>query len=134
MAKLTTIEGIGPAGATKLAKAKVGSTTTLLARGGTAKGRKELAAASGVSEKVLLEWVNRADLMRVRGVGEEYSDLLEAAGVDSVPELATRKPANLLEAMATVNAKKKLVRQLPTLNKVTAWVAHAKKLPKAVSH
>lgn len=134
MAKLTTIEGIGEAGAAKLAKASVGSTTTLLARGATAAGRRELAKASGVTEKRLLEWVNRADLMRVRGVGEEYSDLLEASGVDTVPELAKRKPANLVEAMATVNKKKKLVRQMPTEAKVAAWIAHAKELPKVVKH
>jgi predicted flap endonuclease-1-like 5' DNA nuclease len=134
MAKLTSIEGIGAVGAGKLAKAKVGSTTTLLARGATAAGRKELSKASGVSEKVLLEWVNRSDLMRIKGVGEEYSDLLEAAGVDSVPELSKRKPANLLEAMLATNAKKKLVRQLPTEARVTDWVAQAKKLPKVVKH
>ena len=81
-----------------------------------------------------MEWVNRADLMRIKGVGEEYSDLLEASGVDTVPELATRKPANLLEAMTAINAKKKLVRQLPTEAKVADWVAQAKKLPKVVKH
>ena len=134
MAKLTTIEGIGEAGATKLAKAKVGSIATLLARGATAAGRRELSKASGVTEKRLLEWVNRADLMRITGVGEEYSDLLEASGVDTVPELAKRKPANLVAAMAEVNNKKKLVRQLPTEAKVAAWVAQAKTLPKVVKH
>lgn len=134
MAKLTTIEGIGTSGAAKLAKAKVGSTATLLARGATAAGRKELSKASGVTEKRLLEWVNRADLMRIKGVGEEYSDLLEAAGVDTVPELAKRKPANLAAAMAELNAKKKLVRQLPTEARVADWVAQAKKLPKVVRH
>lgn len=134
MAKLTSIEGIGAAGAGKLAKANVGSTTTLLARGATAAGRRELSKASGVTEKKLLEWVNRADLMRIKGVGEEYSDLLEAAGVDTVPELSRRKAANLHEAMATLNAKKKLVRQLPTVAKVTDWIAQAKKLPKVVKH
>jgi predicted flap endonuclease-1-like 5' DNA nuclease len=72
--------------------------------------------------------------MRIKGVGEEYSDLLEAAGVDTVPELSRRKPANLLEAMTTVNKKKKLVRQLPTEAKVTDWVAQAKMLPKVVKH
>jgi predicted flap endonuclease-1-like 5' DNA nuclease len=134
MAKLTSIEGIGDVGAGKLAKAQVGSLATLLARGATVAGRRELSKASGVTEKRLLEWVNRADLMRIKGVGEEYSDLLEASGVDTVPELAKRKPANLLEAMTTVNTKKKLVRQLPTEAKVTDWVAQAKKLPKVVKH
>jgi predicted flap endonuclease-1-like 5' DNA nuclease len=134
MAKLTTIEGIGANGAAKLAKAKVGSTTTLLTRGATAAGRRELSKASGVTEKRLLEWVNRADLTRITGVGKEYSDLLEASGVDTVPELAKRKPANLVAAMAEVNKKKKLVRQLPTEGKVAAWVAEAKTLPRVVKH
>jgi predicted flap endonuclease-1-like 5' DNA nuclease len=134
MAKLTTIEGIGANGAAKLAKAKVGSTTMLLTRGATVAGRRELSKASGVTEKRLLEWVNRADLMRITGVGEEYSDLLEASGVDTVPELAKRKPVNLVAAMAEVNKKKKLVRQLPTEGKVAAWVAEAKTLPRVVKH
>jgi predicted flap endonuclease-1-like 5' DNA nuclease len=134
MAKLTTIEGIGDAAAAKLVKAKVGSTATLLARAATAAGRRELSKASGVTEKRLLEWVNRADLMRITGVGEEYSDLLEASGVDTVPELAKRKPASLVATMAEVNRKKKLVRQLPTEARVTAWVAQAKELPKVVKH
>lgn len=134
MAKLTTIEGIGATGAAKLAKAKIGSTSALLTRGATAAGRRELSKASGVTEKRLLEWVNRADLMRITGVGEEYSDLLEASGVDTVSELARRKPANLVATMSEVNAKKKLVRQLPTEARVTAWVAQAKTLPKVVKH
>jgi predicted flap endonuclease-1-like 5' DNA nuclease len=134
MASLTTIEGIGEAGAAKLAKASVGSTATLIARGATPAGRRDLSKASGVTEKRLLEWVNRADLMRISGVGGQYSDLLEASGVDSVAELAKRKPANLAEAMAALNAKKKLVRQLPTDARVADWVAQAKKLPKVVKH
>ena len=134
MAKLTTIEGIGEAGATKLAKAQVGSIATLLARGATVAGRRELSKASGVTEKRLLEWVNRADLMRITGVGEEYCDLLEASGVDTVPELAKRRPANLVATMVEVNKKKKLVRQLPTEARFAAWVAHAKTLPKVVRH
>ena len=134
MAKLTSIEGIGDVGAGKLAKAQVGSLPTLLSRGATAAGRRDLSKASGVTEKRLLEWVNRADLMRIKGVGGEYSDLLEASGVDTVPELGKRKPAHLLEAMTTVNKKKKLVRQLPTEAKVADWVAQAKKLPKVVKH
>lgn len=134
MAKLTTIEGIGDAAAAKLAKAQVGSTATLLARAATPAGRKDLSKASGVTEKRLLEWVNRADLMRITGVGEEYSDLLEASGVDTVSELSRRKPANLVATMTEVNSKKKLVRQLPTEAKVTAWVAQAKGLPKVVKH
>ncbi len=134
MAKLTTIEGISDAAIARLAKAQVASTATLLARAATAAGRRDLSKASGVTEKRLLEWVNRVDLVRIKGVGKEYSDLLEAAGVDTVPELSRRKPLNLLETMTTVNAKKKLVRQLPTEAKVADWVAQAKKLPKVVKH
>ena len=134
MAKLTSIEGVSATAAGKLAKAQVGSLATLLARGATVVGRRELSKASGITEKRLLEWVNRADLMRINGVGSEYSDLLEASGVDTVPELGKRKPTNLLEAMTTVNKRKKLVRQLPTQAKVTDWVAQAKKLPRVVKH
>jgi len=92
MAKLTTIEGIGATGAAKLAKAKVGSTSALLTRGATAAGRRELSKASGVTEKRLLEWVNRADLMRITGVGEEYSDLLEASGSTRCPSSRSESP------------------------------------------
>lgn len=134
MAKLTSIEGVSETAAGKLAKAQVGSLATLLARGATVVGRRELSKASGITEKRLLEWVNRADLMRINGVGSEYSDLLEASGVDTVPELGKRKPANLLEAMTTVNKRKKRVRQLPTEAKVTDWVAQAKRLPRVVKH
>ncbi len=134
MAKLASIEGISDAAIGKLAKARVGSTTTLLSRAATAAGRRDLSKASGVTEKRLLEWVNRADLARIKGGGKEYSDLLEASGVDTVPELSRRKPANLLETMTAVNAKKKLVRQLPSEARVAGWVAQAKKLPKLVKH
>ena len=95
MAKIETIEGIGPKHRKALAKAGVSTTQGLLKVGGAKKGRKQLAADSACTEKQLLGWVNRADLMRVRGVGEEYSDLLEASGVDTVKELRTRKAANL---------------------------------------
>jgi predicted flap endonuclease-1-like 5' DNA nuclease len=128
------IEGIGPAFAEKLAKAGVKTTDGLLKAGATAKGRKEIAAASGISDSKILEWVNRADLYRIKGVGSEYSDLLEAAGVDTVKELAQRKPENLVEAMTKTNADKKLVRRLPTLDEVKDWVEQAKKLPRVVEY
>lgn len=134
MTSIDTIEGIGPKNATKLRKARIRTTEALLKRGATRKGRAEIAAATGLSEHMVLEWVNRADLMRVKGVGEEYSDLLEAAGVDTVKELRTRRPDNLLAAMVEVNAKKRLVRRLPTLSMVERWVAHAKELPPVVTH
>ena len=134
MAKLLDVEGIGPVNANKLKKAGVGSTESLLSMGGTATGRKDLAKNSGVSEKLILEWVNHVDLFRIKGVGEEYADLLEEAGVDTVVELAQRKAENLLNKMNEVNASKNLVNKMPALSQVEDWVAQAKKLPRAVSH
>lgn len=99
MASLKSIEGIGAAFAKKLAKADVGSTDTLLAKGATKKGRKELQEQTGISQKLILEWVNHADLFRVKGIGGQYADLLEEAGVDTVPELAMRKADALTEKM-----------------------------------
>ncbi len=134
MAKLAEIEGVGPAYAAKLVAAGVKSTDELLKAGGTPKGRKELAEKSGISEKSILEWVNHVDLFRIKGVGSEYSDLLEEAGVDTVVELANRKPENLLAKMVEVNAAKKLVRKMPVLSQVTDWVKQAKELPRMVSY
>jgi predicted flap endonuclease-1-like 5' DNA nuclease len=134
MASIDAIEGIGHRYATKLRKAKVRTTEALLKTGATRKGRKELAEAAGFTEEQLLAWVNRADLMRVRGVGEEYSDLLEAAGVDTVKELRRRNAANLLTAMVDANAKKRLVRRLPTQSMVERWIAHAKELDPVVTY
>ncbi len=94
----------------------------------------DLAATTGISEKLILRWVNMADLFRIKGVGEEYSDLLEASGVDTVPELAQRNAENLQAKMAEVNAEKKLVRRVPTLSEVTSWIDQAKALPRAVTY
>jgi predicted flap endonuclease-1-like 5' DNA nuclease len=134
MAKIESIEGIGEANAAKLAAAGVRSVEALLKQGCTKKGRKALAAASGVDEKRILTWVNMADLFRVKGIGSEYSELLEAAGVDSVAELKRRNAANLAKAMADINAEKKLVRAVPTEKRVSSWVEHAKTLEKIVTH
>jgi predicted flap endonuclease-1-like 5' DNA nuclease len=128
------IEGIGPKNAAALAKAGVKTTGGLLKAGATKKGRQELAEKSKISETYILAWVNRADLMRVKGVGEEYSDLLEKAGVDTVKELRNRKPENLWKAMKEVNEQKKLVRALPAQSQVEAWVAHAKQLEPVVKY
>jgi len=130
--KVVEVEGIGPAYASKLEAAGVVTTKDLLEKGATPQGRKELAAASGISANLILEWVNHVDLWRIKGVAAEYSDLLEEAGVDTVVELAKRVPANLLAKMKEVNAEKKLVRQLPTLSMVEKWVAQAKELPRAI--
>ncbi|GIW12878.1 MAG: ferredoxin [Tepidiforma sp.] len=134
MPKVIDIEGIGPAYAARLEAAGIPTTEKLLERGSTAKGREQLAAELGITPARVLEWVNRADLMRISGVGSEYSDLLEAAGVDSVPELAQRRPENLHAKLVEVNEAKKLVRQVPSLASVEKWVAEAKTLPTAVSH
>lgn len=134
MTALTAIEGIGPAYAEKLKAAGVGSLVALLKAGATAKGRKELVGATGISDKLVLEWVNRADLFRVNGIGEEYSDLLEQAGVDTVPELAQRNAENLLKKMVEVNEAKKLVRKLPTQEQIQGWIDSAKSLPRVVEY
>ena len=102
--------------------------------GSSAKVREELAAKTGIPVKLILEWVNLADLMRIKGVGEEYSDLLEEAGVDTVAELANRKADNLLAKILETNAKEKLVRRPPTMKQVQSWVEQAKKLPKKVEY
>jgi predicted flap endonuclease-1-like 5' DNA nuclease len=132
--KLTSIEGVGSKYGKKLEKAGVKTQADLLAKGAKPAGRKAIEAASGISGKLVLKWVNRADLARIKGVGEEYSDLLEVAGVDTVPELAQRKAENLHAKMGEVNAAKKLVRQLPSQNQVTDWVKQAKKLKRVITY
>lgn len=134
MASIDAIEGIGHKYATKLRKARVRTTEALLKLGATKRGRKQLADTTGIPERQILEWVNRADLMRIKGVGEEYSDLLEASGVDTVKELRRRNAANLLTAMIEINRKKDLVRRLPTEAMVQRWVDHAKDLDPVVVH
>ena len=134
MTKIADVEGIGPAYAAKLEAAGVKTTESLLEVGATTKGRKDLAAKAGITDALILKWVNRADLSRIKGVGSEYADLLEAAGVDTVPELAQRKADNLLAKMTEVNTAKKLVRKMPVLTQVEAWVKEAKELPRVVSY
>lgn len=139
MASIEDIEGIGPANGKKLRAAGIRSTGELLKAGGAKSGRKELAASTGIAESQVLEWVNRADLMRVKGVSTQYSDLLEAAGVDTVKELRNRKAENLCAKMKEVNdaavAKgTSIVRRPPSASEVQRWVDHAKTLDPAVSH
>jgi predicted flap endonuclease-1-like 5' DNA nuclease len=134
MAKLEEIEGIGPVYAAKLRAAGIRSVNALLRAGATPAKRKELEGKAGVGRDYILDWVNRVDLMRVEGVGEEYSDLLEKAGVDTVVELARRNPDNLHAKMLEVNAKKHLVRRAPSRGMVAQWVEHAKALPRVVSY
>lgn len=134
MAKLDTIEGIGPALQAKLQEAGISSCESLLEKGGSKKGRAALAEKSGISEAQILKFVNHADLMRIKGIGGEYSELLEASGVDTVPELGQRNAANLSAKIEEINAAKKLVRSTPSESQVAGWIEQAKSLPKAVHH
>ena len=134
MPTITDIEGIGEKFAEKLRSAGVRTTEALLKKGSTSADRKELAKQIDVSDHQVLEWVNRADLYRIEGVGSEYADLLEAAGVDTVRELAQRQAGNLFATLKTVNDEKKKVRDLPTADQVAEWVKQAKSLPRAVEY
>lgn len=134
MAKLEVVEGIGTKYAKVLRKAGVRSTGDLLKKGATPKGREMISRDSGITKTLVLEWVNHVDLFRIKGVGEEYSDLLEEAGVDTVVEMAQRNTANLYETIQSTNARKKLVRQLPSQKMVNNWVSQAKKLPRVVQY
>jgi predicted flap endonuclease-1-like 5' DNA nuclease len=128
------IEGIGPNYAEKLKNMGINTVQNLLDKGFSRNGRKELAEKANISETLILEWVNMADLFRIEGVGEEYSDLLEEAGVDTVVELSKRIPENLYAKLKDANEKKKLVRQLPSLDMVKKWIEQAKKLPRVVEY
>ena len=134
MTKIVDIEGIGPAFAKKLSAAGIKSVEALLKRGATPKGREEIAKETGLGHKEILEWVNRADLYRIKGVGSEYSDLLENAGVDTIVELSKRDAKNLMVKMTETNTKRKVVRRLPTEKQVAGWISQAKRLPRAVSY
>lgn len=134
MAKLIDIEGIGKTYASKLEELGLKTTTALLKRAANLRGRRELAVLLEVSEKRLLKWVNRADLMRVKGVGTQFSDLLEETGVDTVKELRNRVPENLYAKMLEVNALRNLARRDPTLEEVRGWVALARTLAVVVTH
>ncbi|WP_299816734.1 DUF4332 domain-containing protein [uncultured Roseibium sp.] len=131
---IAEIEGIGPTYAEKLGKVGIKTTGAFLERAKDPKGRKALEDETGIEGKRLLKWANMADLMRISGVGEEYSELLEAAGVDTVKELRNRNAANLAAKMQEVNADKKLVRQVPSESQVTKWVDQAKELPPMMTY
>ena len=134
MAKIIDVEGIGPKYAEKLQKVGLKTTDALLKAGATPKGRKELSEKTGIGDELILKWVNHVDLYRIKGVGSEYSELLEAAGVDTIPELAQRKASNLTQMMVEVNLEKKLVRKLPVESQVADWIAQAKKLPRVLTY
>jgi len=128
------IEGIGPAYGKKLVAAGVKTTGELLKRGGKPAGRKELEAATGIGGSQILKWCNLADLMRVNGVGKQFSELLEAAGVDTIKELRNRNAANLAAKMKEINDAKKLCRVAPSEKTVTGWVEQAKKTEPSISY
>jgi len=134
MTKLIKIEGIGGAYEKKLNAVGLFSLEDLLEKGAAPKGRKEIADKTGISDALILKWANRADLFRIKGIGEEYSDLLEAAGVDTVPELAQRKADNLYQKIVEINNAKKLVRKLPAISQIKNWVDQAKKLPRLLTY
>lgn len=134
MTKLSVIEGIGPVYEEKLKNVDVKSVENLLEVGSTKEGRADLAESTDISEKLILTWVNHADLARIKGIRGEYAELLEAAGVDTVPELAQRNAENLYAKIVEVNESKKLVRKLPTAKQVADWVKQAKALPRVVTY
>ena len=134
MATIADIEGIGPVFAEKLAAAGVNTVESLLEQAGAKAGRVSLAAATGIDESSILTWVNHADLYRISGIGSEFSQLLEATGVDTVPELATRNAENLYAALQAKNEQSHLVRQLPSAAQVEGFIAQAGSLGRKVSH
>jgi predicted flap endonuclease-1-like 5' DNA nuclease len=134
MTSIPTIEGIGPSYAARLRRVGIRTTENLLKAGASKRGRADLSKRTGISETLILEWVNLADLMRIKGIGEEYSDLLEEAGVDTVKELRVRRPDNLYQAIVNTNVKKRLVRRIPSQRAVKSWIQQAKKLKPLVTH
>ncbi len=134
MSKLDMIEGIGAAYETKLKDAGVASIEDLLETCITKKGRSELSQKADISEKLILKWANHADLFRIKGIAGEYAELLEAAGVDTVPELAQRKAENLFAKMSETNEVKKLVRKIPTQNQIEDWIKQAASLPRKLQY
>jgi predicted flap endonuclease-1-like 5' DNA nuclease len=132
--KISDIEGIGPVYAAKLAKVGIRSAEGLLKNGASDKGRKEITKATGITPTSILDWVNRADLYRIRGIGRQYSDLLEKAGVDTVVELSNLVAEKLYIKMVEVNKTKNLVNAMPGIRKVKKWIVQAKKLPKVVTN
>lgn len=131
---IAEIEGIGETYAAKLTEAGIKTTDEFLEQCATPKGRKDVESKTGISGALILTWTNRADLMRIKGIGKQFSELLEAAGVDTVKELRQRRPDNLTAKMAEVNEAKKLSRTTPSESQVTEWIEQAKTLDAMVSH
>lgn len=134
MTSVIQIEGIGPAYAEKLKQLGIASAEALLKKGASPQGRQEIAEKTGISPALILRWVNHADLFRIKGVAGQYAELLEAGGVDTIPELAQRNPENLYQKLLDVNKEKKLVRRPPTQSQVKDWVQQAKQLARVVTY
>ncbi|NOZ53605.1 MAG: DUF4332 domain-containing protein [Gammaproteobacteria bacterium] len=134
MAQIESIEGIGPSFGEKLREIGIETTKQLLSAGATPSGRKDIVNKTGISACNILKWVNMADLFRINGVAGQFSEILEAAGVDTVKELRNRNVENLYQKISEVNDEKKLVRQIPNEKKVTDWVQQAKSLPPFVTY
>jgi predicted flap endonuclease-1-like 5' DNA nuclease len=132
--KIEEIEGIGPVYGKKLRAAGILTTGELLEKGHDPKGRKEIATRTGLAVEQLLKWINLADLMRITGIGTQYSELLEAAGVDTVKELKHRKADNLAAKMKEVKDQKKLTRVVPSVKQVAAWIEQAKLLDPKITY
>jgi len=132
--KIEEIEGIGPAYGKILTEAGIADTATLLERCGSRSGRSQVAKATGLKEPQLLKWANLADLMRISGIGSEYSELLEAAGVDTIKELRQRKPEHLAAMIKEINLSRKLTRVIPSETQVAQWIDQAKGLEPSISH
>jgi predicted flap endonuclease-1-like 5' DNA nuclease len=134
MTDLTTIEGIGEVYSGQLSAVGISTTEDLLEKAATPAGRQTVEEETGISGKLVLRWANMADLFRIKGVSEEYADLLEACGVDTVPELAQRNPENLYQALMQTNEEKQLVRSTPGESQVASWVSEAKELPRVLTY
>lgn len=128
------IEGIGPAYAEKLSVAEIKNTDHLLDLCGSASGRKKVSGDTGVGESTLLKWANMADLMRVSGIGPQFSELLEASGVDTIKELRTRNAENLAAKMAEVQDEKGLTKVAPTAGVIQNWIDAAKDMEPKITH
>lgn len=132
--KLDIVKGIGDVYAQKLMDAGINNTDELLEICKTPAGRKRVADETGISNDLILTWTNHIDLFRINGVREQFAELLEAAGVDTVPELARRNATNLHEKMVEVNEAEKLSGRIPSVNQLTDWIEQAKKLPRVIEY
>lgn len=132
--QIVDVQGIGPAYAEKLAKVGIHTTDALLREGATPDGRKKVAESSGISHEFILKWVNMVDLYRIKGIGSQYSELLEAAGVDTVVELSKRVAEHLNSKMIEINQARNLLNHMPGVKKVERWIEQAKRLPRVVTY